>query len=160
MDITIPGVLIVCGRQGFGKSHYIKSLMYRHQKKFNWGLVFSNTGFKDDNFEYVDKRFVHLRYNEEALVALKNKHRELSEAKYKASGFIIFDDCLSAKQWKSEEFISLMLQVRHYNITVIISTQTPKAIPNDFRTQAFQVAMFSMANSHAIRSLYDARWDV
>eukprot|EP01127_Copromyxa_protea_P020668 TRINITY_DN692_c1_g3_i1.p1 TRINITY_DN692_c1_g3~~TRINITY_DN692_c1_g3_i1.p1 ORF type:complete len:173 (+),score=3.71 TRINITY_DN692_c1_g3_i1:425-943(+) len=148
MDITIPGLLIVCGLQGGGKSHYIKSVMYENRKKFHWGLVFSNTGFREGNIDYVDKRFVHLKYNEDALVKLKEIHCKLVNAGKNPQGFIIFDDCLYGKQWKSEEFQSLMTQVRHYGITCIISTQNPKDIPNSFRNQAFQVAIFKMGNKY------------
>jgi hypothetical protein len=115
MDVSIPGLIIICGLQGGGKSHLIRFIMHENQEKFDWGLVFSNTGFAAENFDYVDKRFVHAQYNEHALANLRSIHEQLVEQGRKPSGFVIFDDCLFGQQWRSEEFSSLI---------------TPKALRN------------------------------
>jgi hypothetical protein len=120
MNLSIPGLIIVCGLQGGGKSYLIRYVMHENQKKFDWGMVFSNTGFSADNFEYIDKRFVYAKYDELALENLKSIHEQLVEKGKKPSGFVIFDDCLFGKQWCSEAFLSLMTQLRHYGITCIL----------------------------------------
>jgi hypothetical protein len=156
MNVSIPGLLIICGLQGGGKSHLIRYIMHENQKKFDWGIVFSNTGFSADNFNYIDKRFVHAKYDEFALANLKSIHEQLVEKGKKPSGFVIFDDCLFGKQWRSEEFLSLMTQLRHYGITCISSCQYPQAIPLVFRSNAFQVAMFNMTSKPTIEALYNS----
>jgi hypothetical protein len=92
-----------------------------------------------DNFDYVDKRFVHAKYDEHALANLKSIHEQLVEQGKKPSGFVIFDDCLFGQQWRSEEFCSLITQLRHYGITCIISCQYPQAInPHCFAVTHFR----------------------
>jgi hypothetical protein len=125
MNPSIPGLIIVCGMQGGGKSHLIRYLMHENRKKFDWGIVFSNTSFSADNFDYIDKRFVHAKYDEDVLANLKSIHEQLVEKGKKPSAFVIFDDCLFGPQWRSAEFLSLMTQLRHYGITCIISCQYP-----------------------------------
>jgi hypothetical protein len=156
MNVSIPGLIIICGLQGGGKSHLIRYIMHENRKKFDWGIVFSNTGFSADNFDYIDKRFLHAKYDELTLANLKSIHEQLVEKGKKPCGFVIFDDCLFGKQWRSEEFCALITQLRHYNITCIISCQYPQAISPLFRSNAFQVAMFNMTGKRALEALYES----
>ena len=156
MNLSIPGLIMICGLQGGGKSHLIKYIMYQNSDDFDCGIVFTNTGFIDGNFDYVDKRFVHLKYNEGALKNLKDIFQKQIEKGKPLRGFVIFDDCLTGSQWKSEELVSLVTQVRHYNITVILSCQYPNHIPPIFRTNAFQVCMFFMGSKAAMMALYES----
>lgn len=154
--MDIPGLIIIAGLQGGGKSLVIKYIMYENRKKFDWGLVFSHTTFSANNFDYLDKKFAHKSFNEAALVNLKNMHEKLVAAGKKPSGFIIFDDCLDKSRWSSPDFCSLLLELRHYGITCIISCQYPYLIPPAVRSQVFQVIMFEMEGVRAIRALYDS----
>jgi hypothetical protein len=97
MNISIPGMIIICGLQGGGKSHLICYIMHENQKKFDWGIVFSNTGFLADNFDCIDKRFLHAKYDELTLANLKSIHEQLVEKGKKPCRFVIFDDCLFGK---------------------------------------------------------------
>lgn len=154
--ISIPGLIIIAGLQGSGKSWLIKYLMRENKSKFDWGIVFTNTGFLDGNFDYIDKKFVHSRYNHQALLSLKNIQEKLISEGKKPSAFVLFDDALYGKQWRDEEFLNLLTQLRHYNITCILSCQYPNAIPPVIRTNAFQVIMFNMASKIAIKALYES----
>lgn len=156
LNLDLPGLYMICGLQGGGKSHLIRFMMYENRKKFDCGVVFSNTGFVDGNFDYIDKRFVHLEYSEEVLRNLKDIFRKQIEAGKHPRGFVIFDDCLSGKQWRSAELVSLVTQVRHYNITVVISTQYPKAILPLYHTNAWKVFMFFISSKTAMQALYEA----
>eukprot|EP01127_Copromyxa_protea_P011193 TRINITY_DN279_c0_g3_i1.p1 TRINITY_DN279_c0_g3~~TRINITY_DN279_c0_g3_i1.p1 ORF type:complete len:153 (+),score=16.51 TRINITY_DN279_c0_g3_i1:335-793(+) len=127
MDIDTPGLLIICGLQGGGKSHYIKSLMYERRKKFDWGIVFSNTGWGDGNFDYVPEACVYEHYDEKRLENLKALQKKCIKAGRRPHAFVIFDDCLEKKQWESEA-----------------------------RNQIFQVALFKMNNRFAVQSMYDS----
>ena len=154
MDLQIPGVYMICGLQGGGKSHLIKYIMYQNRDKFDCGIVFTNTGFVDGNFDYVDKKFVHLEYSAAVLKNLKDIFKKRIEAKRPLCGYVIFDDCLEGNPWKEKELRSLITQVRHYNITVIISTQHPTAIPPIFRTNTWQAFMFFMGTEDAMKALH------
>lgn len=154
IPLTIPGLHIIIGLQGGGKSHLIRYIMCENRKKFNWGIVFSNTSFSAKNFDYIDERFVHASYDQRKLVALKNKHAALIKDGHSPSGFVIFDDCLFGKQWHDAEFLSLVTQLRHYNITCIISCQYPQAVPPVIRTNAFQVMSFAMGSQAALKAMY------
>jgi hypothetical protein len=156
MNVSIPGLIIVCGLQGSGKSFLIRYIMHENQKKFNWGIVFSNTAFTDKGFDYIPREFIHSRYDHSALLNLKTLHERLINEGKEPSAFVIFDDCLYGKQWSDPEFLSLLTQLRHYRITCIISCQYPQSIPPMIRTNAFQVAIFSMTTKRALVALYES----
>jgi hypothetical protein len=156
MNVFILGLIIICVLQGGGKSYLIYYIMHENQKKFDWGIIFSNTGFSADNFDYIDKQFVHAKYDDLKLASLKLLHEDLVEKGKKPSGFVIFDDCLFGKQWRSEESCTLVTQLCHYNITCIISCQYLQAISPLFCSNAFQVAMFNMTGKRALKALYES----
>ena len=145
---------MICGLQGGGKSHLLKYIMSENQDKFDVGIIFTNTAFVDGNFDYVDKRFVHLEYNSKILANFKEIFKQQIEKKRPKCGFVVFDDCLEGPQWKDAELRSLVTQVRHYNITVLISTQHPTAIPPIFRTNTWAAFMFFMGTEDAMKALH------
>lgn len=155
LGLPIPGLYMLYGLQGGGKSHMIRYIAYDNRKKFDCVLAFSNTGFVDGNLDFIDPRFVHREYNEAALQKFKNKFEAAIAEGKKPCGLVIFDDCVTGKQWRSPVLTSLITQVRHYNITVVISTQWPKAILPVYRDNAFKVFMFHMSGKLAINALYE-----
>ena len=156
MNISIPGVLVINGRQGQGKSHVIRFLMGEHRKRFDFGLVFTQTKFGKGNYDYIDPDFVHPEYNPKALLELKRLHARLIKQGKKPCSFVIFDDCITGKQWQCPEMQSAVTQVRHYNFLIIISTQSPVKVANFFRTNVFQTIIFKMQGKLVIQALYEA----
>ena len=68
----------------------------------------------------------------------------------------VIDDCLFDGQFKSKPFLRLSTQLRHYNITCIISTQYPQIIKPQFRNNCFQVAMFRTSTMNALQALFSS----
>ena len=52
MEIKLPSLN---GSQGMGKSHCIKYIMHQLRKELCYGVVFCNTFFDDNPFDYIDK---------------------------------------------------------------------------------------------------------
>ena len=68
LNITVPGFVIINGFMGGGKSHFIKWLVYKYCKHFDYAIVFCNTSFATDSFKYIDPKFVHQEYDEDVLI--------------------------------------------------------------------------------------------
>jgi hypothetical protein len=45
MNVSIPRLIITYGLQDGKKSNLICYILHKNQEKFDWRLVFSNTGF-------------------------------------------------------------------------------------------------------------------
>lgn len=159
MNIEIPGLLIINGEQGSGKSSLIKYLMYMNRKKFNYGIVFTNTSFDRDDkgsFSYIPKQFIHSEFKEEILQTLMNKQAQLIKNRIKLEAFVILDDCLDVEMFNSRWFKRLATQMRHYHITVIISTQYPNAIPPRYRANCMSTVIFQTTMNTALRALWES----
>ena len=154
LNITIPGFVIINGFMGGGKSHFIKWLVHKYRKHFDYAVVFCNTSFATDSFKYIDPKFVHSEYDEAVLISVMDLQADLVKQRVKKNALIIFDDCLDDGQFKSAPFKRLCTQLRHYNITCIISTQYPNVIPPRFRANAFQTAIFQMGTEVALKALF------
>jgi hypothetical protein len=130
--------------------------MYTLRKKFDFGIVFTNTFFDDDSFTYIKSDYVHPEYDEDVLqklmdVQIANKENEITK-----QAFCIFDDCLDdPKQVTSSVLKRLTTQLRHYNITVIMSTQYPQSLPSRMRANAMSV-LFNSNNHNALKCLYES----
>lgn len=79
MDLEVPFLLILNGSQGMGKSHCAKYIMYKLRKKFDFGIVFTNTFFDDNPFGYLPEKYIHPEYNEKVLENLMDKQAKLVE---------------------------------------------------------------------------------
>ena len=157
MNIDIPSLILINGSQGLGKSYLIRYLMYEHRKDFHFGVIFTNTYFEDDSFEYVKKSYVHPEYNEEVLQNLMDLQIKNKEKGIEKQGFVIFDDCLYDRlQFSSEVLKRLCTQLRHFNLTVIMSTQYPNSLPSCVRANAMSVFMFNTNNKNALEALYNS----
>lgn len=163
MELKIPGSFILCGSQGTGKSTLIHYMMYKLRKKFKYGLVFTNTFFDNDPFPYIPKKYIHPEYSEEALTKLMDIQADLVAKKKINECFVIFDDCINSnEQFKSDALIRLCTQLRHYHITLIMSTQYCNKLPGIMRTNCMGVFIFksdARLNLEAIYHEYGQRFD-
>lgn len=154
-NLITPSLNIIIASQGSGKSHLIKYLMYKLRKNFDYGLVFSNTFFDDDPFPYIeDKTLIHPEYNEEVLENLMKIQAKVGKRK---SAYVIFDDCIDdPEEFKSPVLKKLSTQLRHYNITIIFTTQYCNALPPRMRSNAMNIFMFHTDNKNSLEALYNS----
>ena len=157
LDITIPGFTIIAGICGSGKTSAIEYILYKNKKKFDYGLIFTNTFFTDNSFSYIPNQYVHGEFSEEKLSNFMDIQSNLVKQGVKKNAFLVLDDCLDDPgMWNSSVFKRLISQFRHYNITIIITTQYPQAIPARFRSGAFQILIFQNTTERAIRGLFES----
>lgn len=157
MKITIPGLLLINGGQGLGKSHLIKYLISTHKDKFDYGLVFCNTSFDisdKSSFDYIPKKYVHAEYDEVILSKFMDIQAKLVKQGIVKEAFIIFDDCLDIEMFNTNCFKRLVTQLRHYHITVFLSTQYPNAVSPRTRNNCMQVVIFYTDTEVALKALH------
>jgi hypothetical protein len=84
--------------------------------------------------------------------------RENLKKNINTHAFVIFDDCLDGKdQFTSVVLKKLSIQLRHYNISLIISTQYPHLIPPRFRSNAMYTIFFDSGSGvRELEALYNA----
>lgn len=156
-----PYLMVINGKQGAGKSVLIKYLMRENMlspEKFDYGVVFSNTAWENGSWNFLPQEYVYEEYNENALQNLMKLQKYHLKNGVKTSAFVIFDDCLDDKdQFCSEVLKKLSVQLRHYNISLIISTQYPHLVPPRFRSNAMHAAFFNIGSGvRELEALYQA----
>ena len=155
MDITVPGLVIISGQQGSGKSNLLKYIMKLLRSKLKYGIAFSQTAFNEGNLDYIPKKYVYTQYDPIALGNLmKIQAAQTKEKRHLA--FVVFDDCVVDSWVNCKLFNQLVTQVRHYNVLIIITTQWISKIPPMVRENGFQVAMFSADTHRALEALFES----
>jgi len=132
--------------------------MYKLRHTFDFGVIFCNTCFEPGSFEFMsDTDFIHDEYDEQVLSDLMNIQAEAIANGQNTHAFVIFDDAIDGeKQWNSSYLKKLCTQLRHYNITVIISTQHINAIPPRYRSNAMNIFMFGGGGRMQLESLFQS----
>lgn len=162
LKLEPPYLLIINGKQGSGKSHCIKYIlrenMLSNNKKFDFGIIFSNTAWEDGSWDYLPKNYVYEDYHEDILSNLMKLQKNNLSKGIHTSAFVIFDDCLDdADQFTSKSLKKLSTQLRHYNISLIISTQYPHLVPPRFRANAMYSLFFNIGSGvRELEALYNA----
>jgi len=161
LKLKPPYLLIINGKQGSGKSQLIRYIIRENMlsnKKFDYGVVFSNTAWEDGSFEYIPKNFVYEEFNPTVLENLMKLQKDCITNGIEKRAFVIFDDCLDDKdQFTCKPIKKLSTQLRHYNITMIISTQYPHLIPPRIRANAMYSIFFDIGSGvRELESLYNA----
>ena len=153
INIRIPSLNILCASQGSGKSHCIRYIFYTMRKKFDWGIVITNTYF-DNEYDFIPQKYIHPTFNEHIIKNLLNIQKQTD---CKRNAFLILDDCVfDPKMWTSSTMKRLMTQLRHYNITVFCATQYCNVIPILYRSNAFTCFIFCSDTMQSTRALYES----
>ena len=155
MEFSIPGVVLICGSQGSGKSNLLQHIMKISQPKLKYGIAFSHTAFRDGNLGYIPQKYVHTQYKPEIMANLMKIQASLPD-KNRHPAFVVLDDCMIDSWVNCKYFNQMITQVRHYNLFVVITTQYVNKIPPVIRENAMQVCMFKASTKRSINALYES----
>ncbi len=152
--LSIPGVLLLNSKSQGGKSHAVKFIMYENRGKFDYTISFSQSSFNAENLDYIHKRFKHLRYDPTVLRKILLKRA--ATPKPRKPICIIFDDCISDIIEKDRVLKECVTQSTHYDVFVILTTQSINALPTWVRENAFQIILFKMFSESAINAAFQS----
>ena len=154
-----PFNMIVTGRTGCGKTHYILDLLstvYRY--KFNYIVIFCPTIYENTTY---NRPFLDL---DEGVAILPpdevyqdlNKWLSVCGKIYgdpKCQTLFLIDDCanLKASKTKSSELTKLAFSGRHQNISVWVLTQKYNAVVKDFRDNIKMLVMHYEKDDEALK---------
>lgn len=131
-------MLLLVGRRGTGKSTLMYDLMYRLQKRFDFGCAMTPTLSSAEDFkQYLPSGLVFEDgYDVEQLKRMINVCKELKRRKKRKSSVMLLDDCMADKKlFRGETIRDMALNGRHYDITFVNALQYLMDIGPDLRTQ-------------------------
>lgn len=154
--ITIPGICVINGKPGSGKSTLEKYIMYLHQDKFVQGLSVSGTSFNPRNLNYVPEEMKTMRYDPNRLAQLMIMQTKIPENERKIIYLIIDDYICDNNLWFDQTFVTFVTSIRHYNGFIIICTQHINKVPPIIREAAFQACIFHMDTQKSMKAAYES----
>lgn len=127
LDFKRGKMILMIGKQASGKSYLTKSIIYQCSKSkiFKFGIVFTGSKINGD-YDFLDDDIVREDYSEENLEKYINKLRKWCQdhpGEKLPRSFLILDDLLGRIRINSPVFANLMSTYRHYNLTIIITSQ-------------------------------------
>jgi hypothetical protein len=159
IDADKPFFMIIAGKSGSGKSHFLRFLMKEiniHQP-FDYGIVMSNTCFEKESFDYIPKKYIFEEFNEDVIRnMIKLQKTNLSKEVQKHS-FLLLDDCIAEKEVDNPIMKKLAIMGKHFNISTILTTQYVHLIPSVIRANAHYNLFFNIGEGvREMKAIYDA----
>jgi hypothetical protein len=147
--------IVLAGRRRTGKSWWIRDYLHRYRHNFAYGYIFTHT--KANNFyqQFFPNDLILSEFRPDVL----HKIFEMQLARLMVRGqsndiFIVFDDVISKQNIRYvDDVVKLATEGRHYNITVLFSTQHYKGVGPTLRLNADKMVVFTVFSRGVIQSL-------
>lgn len=160
--------IILEGARRIGKSVFLKWLLQFYVDAFDLAIVLTETPMNGFWQPIVGNKWVHYGWNPylvEQLLEEQIKIRQKHETQERFGGgtgerarhvLLILDDIIGQKRFHDDDVIGrLASQGRHFFISVVITTQDPKAIGTKLRQNADVAVIFQQKNFRAKESVYE-----
>jgi len=165
----IPFSLLSCGARGSGKSVVTCCLLEWLNCYFDDIFIFSPTIELDTKYKLMfDKlgmefefgRNIFTGYSESILTKILAKIKRANKGKPfkdKSRILFIYDDIISLlpKNKRKTNFNKLILNNRHYNVSLIINSQSLKLFDSNFRKNCSQIILFRTDNVLELKNYYE-----
>jgi len=157
--LKLSFIMNVNGYCGSGKSYFIQYLIKSLKSQLDCILVFSNTANFTEDYEFLKKlKITHFIFSSleadnkmEAIMKIQKKNRVENKKK---NVLLIFDDILGGMK-DSKIFKCLITTYRHYNISIIFSTQYINAANTFLREISNYVIIFNQRTVNSLKIAYE-----
>jgi uridine kinase len=159
--LTMPGIILVSGPKGSGKTHFIKNIIHSlaKRRKFDYLKVMCPTSY-NGAYSYIPKRHLIEGYNEIVIHELLQEQIDLKKAGKTRKALLILDDCIGSANFKAQIWEKLATTCRHPNLTVVVVTQHIFRLPPTLRDNSDTVIILRTIDVDNLTGLYDTcgRW--
>lgn len=156
--IKTPSIININGYCGSGKSYFCKYLCLSMRENFNNVVVFSNTANFSGDYDFLKSGFNYRIYStanvNEMIKMILNLQKKNRAENNKINILMIFDDIFSSVK-DSKDFKNLVSTYRHYNISIIFSTQYVCGSASYLREISQYVIIFNQRTGPALKACYD-----
>ena len=145
------------GRRESGKTTLMMDFMYHFRNKFHWGIVMCGSEDTQGAFgKAIPKEFIYTEWVPDKVSEIFKTQEDTKKAGLPMENvFIIIDDCsFDTSIFKDKVMRRLFMNGRHYNITILISTQYLIDMPPGLRSMVDYVFSCIEINEANIKKLY------
>lgn len=146
------------GTSKSGKSflmrYMLTSMLKRKQLKF--GIVFTSSKH-NGGYDWLPDKYVYAHFSMERLHKYLNFLKaKRAEGKKIPDNFIVLDDIINSIPQKSGVWQEFICTYRHYNITLLVTTQFITKCDPTLREQADFAYIFQLYTDAAVRAAYES----
>jgi hypothetical protein len=115
---------IICDLSNSGKNNTIKQIVRRNCKKFHQIIVILPTNMQNSEYNYLSNKSVYFEYFQEIISNIVDVQKLNSYLHY----LVVLDNSVGVIDFNCKLLRNLWTNLRHYNLTFIISIQYLKSI--------------------------------
>ena len=152
-----PWQVLLCGAKHSGKSQLIKYACRAYAGTFAAITVFCPSALSGF-YDFLPSKYVHETYDPEVMNAIIARQEAFKKSKKVVHQVVIFDDCIGSDSmaWekRTSELSRMWISQRHWNISIIVVTQSLKRIPRVLRDNVDYACIFRV-----MREAYDGLFE-
>lgn len=156
--LSFPTLALILGPFESGKTSLLKYLILENISNIVCIVIFSNTGRDtyESNYGFVNERYVYSEWDSDIIDKLIRLGKKIKRANPKHELLVVFDDSIGMAKniFSGKESKKLLTTLRHYNISIIISThQLQSEVTTLIRNNLKDIFLFNQNEPHGIKML-------
>ena len=155
--IKVPTAICVASKRNTGKTVLVSALIYAllHLKKVDMVLVMSQTAHVNDDYAFLPPR-LRQAFSEETIKKLMDRQAKDKKGK-RDQVLLVLDDVLSDKDAERSRFIKKLYTLgRHYDINVVLISQTSNVALTPAIKQNSDYILYSRLNRYQLSALWES----
>lgn len=164
--MVINPSIVMIAKRGSGKSFVTRDVVY-HYRHIPGGVVIAPTDRMSAFYKFFfPDLYIHYDIKDTILKKIllrqsemieKSREKKKQGKKVDPSGILVMDDCLARKKsWgKDESIMEILMNGRHYQLTYILTMQTPLGITPDLRLNFDYVFLLKEDSTINKKKLWD-----
>ncbi len=156
-QIKVPTAIAVCSRRNTGKTMMISVLIQElvKQGKADLVMVMSQTVGVNDDYWFINPR-LRQPFNEATIKKLMDRQSKVKKSD-REQCLLVLDDVLSSKDAENSRFIKRLYTLgRHYDISVILISQTSNVALTPAIKQNSDYILYSRLNRYQLAALHES----
>ena len=155
--IKVPTALCVASKRNTGKTVMVSALIHALLclRKIDMVLVMSQTAHVNDDYWFVPER-LRQSFSEDVIKKLMDKQAKAKKG-HREQVLLVLDDVLSDKDAERSRFIKKLYTLgRHYDINVVLISQTSNVALTPAIKQNSDYILYSRLNRYQLSSLWES----
>ena len=155
--IKVPTAIACCSKRNTGKTMLISCLIQElvKQKKADLVLVMSQTAGVNDDYWFINPR-LRQTFSELTIKKLMDRQGKVKKGQ-REQVLLVLDDVLSSKEAENSRFIKRLYTLgRHYDISVILISQTSNVALTPAIKQNSDYILYSRLNRYQLAALHES----
>lgn len=153
-------ITTLLGSPNAGKSYLIKYMISRDKKYFDYIIIISNTANFNNEYKYLSKlgkpyKICNAMNVDDKLKIIMKKQKKYRQNGVKSRILLVFDDIMGIVK-DSKQIKVLMSMYRHYNITVLFTSQYIAQVPSYCRELSTYIILFKQRTERGLRLAYES----